>query len=311
MSREHSDNRSSILGKGRMLSNQLDYFENKNLKIAVLGYFRNIFDRCFSYGVIRNQACKLPIYLPPCAGGMGLPIVDTLMPSFMWKYIGHIYDILDIDSESKRFVKLAELGSLNSRVKHGFSSDTSGILEGIFKTYSKALPGQREVKSTSIYSDEFITTLLQEVYQVQLPDDPYVHTYDFSSLRNEAYRIGFVPLSSLTEEVERVMNFQKFIKHGSSREPRTFNSWLKSSKRYWKFLDDPTEVSRLEKLGKNRWKSVAALEKSITRGFSGWIYVGEDVDSMTLVNSGPSLKISFSRDSRLGGKLRLYNQSPD
>jgi len=308
MSREHSDNRSSILGKGRMLSNQLDYFENKNLKIAVLGYFRNIFDRCFSYGIIRNQACKMPIYLPPCAGGMGLPIVDSLMPSFMWPYIGHVFEVLDLKSESERFVKLAELSSLNSRIKHGFSSDVNPILKSIFKTYSKAIPGKREVSSTSIYDDSFVITLLQEVYQVELPDDPYVHTYDFSSLRNEASRIGFVPLTSLTEEVERVMNFQKFIKHGSKREPRTFNTWLSSSKRYWKFLSDPSESSRLSRIGKNRWKSVAALEKSITRGFSGWIYVGEDVEQMTLINSGPSLKISFSRDSRLGGKLRLYNQ---
>nr|QED42934.1 putative RdRp [Monilinia narnavirus H] len=307
MSRDHSENRSSILGKGRMLSNQLDYFSNENLKIAVLSYFRNIFDRCYNYGVIRNQACKLPLYLPPCAGGMGLPIVDSLMPSFMWPYIGYIYKVLSDPSEYSRLTKLTILSSMNSRIKHGISSDVSLILEELLKPYSRALPGESRIKGNTIYNDDFIITLLTNVYSVDIPLDPYLKKYDFSSLENEAARIGFVPLSSFPSEIERVLNFQKFIKDGFTKETRTYNKWVKQSSRYWKKVFKTEDKAKLEKLGREKFTSISSLEKAITRGFSGWIYVGSDIDNMNLINSGPSLKINFNKSSRLGGKMSLYN----
>jgi len=304
MSREHSDNRSSILGKGRMLSNQLDYFENKNLKISIIGYFRNIFDRCFHYGVIHNMACKMPIYLPPSAGGMGFPIVESLMPSFMWPFIGHVFKTLDIKDEAERYCALEALKSLNSRVKHGFSADTSEVLLKVFREFKKAKPGSSRVSGNTIYDDDFVITLLTEVYSIEMPLDPYLKKYDFSSLKNEASRIGFVPLSSLAEEIERVLNFQKFLKNGVDREPRTFNKWLKDSKRYWnKNLFKTNEVSKMANLGRSRFKDIVSLERAITRGFSGWIYAGSDLEHFNLINSGPSLKVSFSRATTMAGRL--------
>jgi len=311
MSREHSDNRSSILGKGRMLSNQLDYFEDKNLKIAILGYFRNIFDRCFGYTVLRNQACRMPIYLPPCAGGMGFPIVDSIMPTFMCPYIGHIYDLLDIKDEAERYCRLEEVSSLNHRVKHGFSSDTSEVLKKVFEGFRRAVPGETRVTGNSIYDDNFVITLLQEAYHLEIPDDPYTNRYDFSSLRNEASRIGFVPLSSLAEEVERVLNFQAFLQGRAGREPRTFNKWLRDSKRYWSKVIPKyrtSEYTRLFQKGKQRFTTVGNLEKQVTRGFSGWVYVGSDLQHLNLMNSGPSLKITFSRPSKIGGRMLLYDE---
>lgn len=311
MSREHSDNRSSILGKGRMLSNQLDYFEDKNLKIAILGYFRNIFDRCFSYGVLRNEACRMPIYLPPSCGGMGFPIVDSIMPTFMWPYIGHIFDLLDIEDEAERYCALQRVSSLNHRVKHGFSSDTSGVLKQVFEGFRRAIPGEKRVTGNSIYNDDFVITLLNEVYSLDVPTDPYTNKYDYSALRNEASRIGFVPLSQLAEEVERVLNFNSFLKGVVGREPRTFNKWLRDSKRYWRNVIPgfrTSEYTRLFKKGKQQFKTVGDLERKVTRGFSGWIYVGSDLQHLNLMNSGPSLKITFSRSSTLGGRLLLYNE---
>jgi len=306
MSREHSENRSSILGKGRMLSNQLDYFENKFLKIAILSYFRNIFDRCYNYGIIRNEACKLPIYLPPCCGGMGLPIVDSIMPSFMWPYIGYIFKVLELPSESDRFVTLNGLSSLNARVKHGISSDVSPVLKEIFESYSRALPGESRVKGNSIYNDDFIVTLLREVYSVEVPPDPYTKKYDFSSLENEASRVGFVTLQSLPTEIERVLNFQKFLKGDYKKESRTFNVWLKQSSRFWKKVFREEDIQALSALGRQRFKSVALLERAVTRGFSGWIYVGDDISNMNLINSGPSMKVAFSEGSRLAGRMSTY-----
>jgi len=309
MSREHSDNRSSILGKGRMLSNQLDYFEDKNLKIAILGYYRNIFDRCFDYNIIRNQACKMPIYLPPCAGGMGIPIVDTLIPEFMWPYIGYIYEILSIEDWTERFCRLEELSSLNHRVKHGFSSDTAPVLKQVLASFSRAVPSEDSLyKGDAIYEDSHIMGLFAQL-GIECPSDPYTKKWDFSSLRNEAARLGFVPLSSLPEEVERVLNFQAFLKGGAQREPRTFNKWLKTSRRYWRKAFSGRDSGKLSKLGKSEFKSIALLEKAITRSFNGWVYVGDDLEHMSLINSGPSMKVHFTSTSKLGGRLRLYPKS--
>ncbi|WAK75247.1 MAG: RNA-dependent RNA polymerase [Narnaviridae sp.] len=293
MTREHSDNRSSILGKGRMLGNQLDYFENRNIKIACLSYFMTIFDRHYEYSIIRDTKCKLPLYLPPSAGGLGIPIVETVMPQFMFKYIGHVYNILDIQDPFDRYIKLKTLSSLNHRVKHGISEMDINVLAKEISRYRRN--GDNSISVTSIYEDDFVLNYLSEVSEVELPPDPYSKKYDFSSLRNEAARVGFVPFSELYDEVERVLNFQNFLKKPLEKTRRSYNQWVRDSKKFWnRVFKDRHYTNQCIEVGKRRFTSVASLDKQITRGFSGWIYVGEDIQHFNLINSGPSMKVNFT-----------------
>jgi hypothetical protein len=304
MTRQHSENRSSILGKGRMLSNQLDYFSNKSLKIAIFCYFNNIFDRCYSYGIFRNQI-RLPIFLPPCAGGMGLPIHEDLMPSFMWPYIGHVFKSLEISDFIDRYVEIQSMSALNSRVKHGISVQDKNILRIEVGRYLK----QGKDGANLIYDDSYIIGLLRDLGVNEFVD-PYERKFDWASLVNEASRIGYVPFDSLSEEIERVMNFIKLIFDGSTKDPRTFNKWVRSSKRFWRSRVTRGNTSELSLVGRERFTTFIDLEKKIKRSFSGWIYTGPTDSQFNLINSGPSLKINF-RDgqvSDLKRKLLLYTR---
>nr|URN70570.1 RNA-dependent RNA polymerase [Diplodia seriata narnavirus 1] len=316
MAREHSENRSSILGKGRMLSNQLDYFENKFLKIAVLGYFCQIFDRAYNYNVI--DKCHLPLYLPPCCGGLGIPIVDSIMPSFMWPYIGYIYETLEIEDWRTKYIRLQALSALNSRVKHGISSDTREVLQQELVKYrfdNKSYSQSDESKTkkldppvpSTIYDDSYVINLLEKE-GITLERDPYLKKYDFSALVNEAARYGMVPFDTLATELERILNFHEFIIHGRVREQRTYNRWVLDSSKFWKKIVPNTGARRkyLSDLGKSKFTSISDLEKKVLRSFSGWISVSPSGDAFNLINSGPSLKIFFSlfpanSDRRISG----------
>jgi len=301
MSREHSDNRSSILGKGRMLGNQLDYFQDKNLKIAVLSYYSQIIEREYTYkdyrcGIKHNaiRECKFPLYTPPCCGGLGIPVVDELIPSWLWPYIGHVFELLKLEDFHERFLSLEKLSSLNSRVKHGITSKDWNIISSEISRYK--FSASLQIEPNTIYNDDFIISLIEGDGTV-VPRDPYTGVFDFSSLKNEASILGFVQFTELTDQIERVLNFQEFFSKNKVREPRTFNHWVKDSKNYWRgiFGRGPKKREYLSLVGKTNYKGMSSLEKDVKRSFSGWIYVGESRFHLNLINSGPSLKINLSR----------------
>jgi hypothetical protein len=306
MSREHSDNRSSILGKGRMLSNQLDYFEDKNLKIATIGYFSRIFDRSYGYEVIRQQGVTLPIYLPPSCGGAGIPVIDGLIPSFMYPYIGYVFTILDIQDFKERFLKLMQLASLNSRNKHGVQAvDRLNILAKELASYRRASDGLQDIVASTIYTEEFVETFL-ESKGVNIPSDPYTKKRDYEALVNEASMNGFVPFTLLADQVERILNFRDFLLKHKEREPRTFNGWVRDSRKFWKNALPKGQRNQFKKIGKERFTTIVDLDKKVTRSFSGFIFVLEDRFNLNLLNCGPSLRIHYNTQSVEKKKISSY-----
>jgi hypothetical protein len=296
MCREHSENRSSILGKGRMLSNQLGYFEDRLYKTAIISYYELIFNRAYKYSVVGQLT--LPYLLPPSGGGIGFPVLDTLIPGWMWPYIGYIYEILSISDFRERFLKLEALSSLNTRLKKGISSpDKVRIL--VKETAKFRLIEDKEdidllkPHSDVVYDDEFVIKHLND-RGVSVPLDPYGSKFDFSSLENEASVHGFVPFTSFSDEVERVLNFRAFFSGRKVREQRTFNQWVRDSARFWRKNLPVSRRSSLAHLGKEKFTKMVDLEKSIQRSLSGWIYIGDDPMCQTLINSGPSLKLRLT-----------------
>jgi hypothetical protein len=302
MSREHSENRSSILGKGRMLSNQLGYFNDRLFKTAVISYYSLIFNRAYQYSVLGKLT--LPFYLPPSGGGIGFPVLDTLLPGWMWPYIGYIYEILSISDFRERFLKLEALSSLNTRLKKGISSpDKVRILvkeTARFRYKEEGLLGPLQPHADVVYDDAFIISYLN-THGTEVPLDPYGNKFDFSSLENEASVHGFVPFTSFSDEVERVLNFRAFFSGRKVREQRTFNQWVRDSARFWRKNLPKGRLISLGNLGRERFTKMVDLEKAIQRANSGWIYIGEDPMCQTLINSGPSLKF------RLWIKLAKFN----
>jgi hypothetical protein len=201
---------------------------------------------------------------------------------------------------------------LNSRNKHGISSpEKINLLEKELQSYKRRTDSDA-IEASVIYEDKFIEQLLKDI-GVKVPDDPFTRKWDFSSLRNEAAQMGFVPFSSLSEEVERILNFRDFFLESKVREQRTFNQWVRDSKRFWRRVFNGkthkarAERARLAEIGKSSFVSIADLEKKITRSFSGWIFVFEDRFNNNLLNSGPSLRVTFEAGNVSSRKISSYN----
>jgi len=200
MTRQHSDNRSSILGKGRMLRNQLDYFENDALKSSIMTVYRNIFDNL--YGRYNIQALTVPLWLPPACGGIGFPLLEKEIPDWGWKYIKYVYNILDEPDVLKRFIALSTLKVLNLPSKKGIETWSKSL-----EMLSSALTGydhyeyngnleEVDFSGKKIFPDRLMIDLVKELRGHDVPPSPYDPLkVDYDSLENEINPFGFIKVT--------------------------------------------------------------------------------------------------------------------
>jgi hypothetical protein len=219
--------------------------------------------------------------------------MEANIPKWGIKYIKYVLDILNIEDWHKRYIALCELRKLNSPAKKGIQTLDQSLqivreTIGLFQLYDKPdLPA--EIASNVVYSDNIISLLLK-LNGKEPESDPYTGQYDRSSFENEAHQIGFVPMTSYLDEVERSLNFQAFLTSAEEREQRTFNQWIKMSAKFWA-KNDILRMKDLEGFVLPEGFSFAKLEKQVLLSIRGWIYLGDS--KITTINSGPSLKIDF------------------
>jgi len=293
MARQHSDNRSSILGKGRMLGTQLAYFDNRMLKIFIMKIYDQVFNRSHKY--IMNSM-NLPYFLPPSCGGLGYPIPESQIPDWAYEYIGVIFKILDETNILSRYHKLYELNALTKRNKHGIDATAAAL--AVFAKMAKTEEIQildepiEEFKSRTIYPDTRIREALSR-FGITVPNDPYTGGPDRDCLRNEAHRFGIIRLDDLFEQIERTINFDTFFRKEVVREQRTFEQWLRRSGKYWKrvlYKTSPYERMVFREYGKIRFKDLNHLDNQVLRSFGGYVV---PMNWGTLDEAGPSLRIDF------------------
>jgi hypothetical protein len=293
MARQHSDNRSAILGKGRMLGQQLAYFDNKLLKIFIMKIYDQVFNRCHNY-VMNNM--QLPYFLPPSCGGLGYPIPESTLPSWSYEYIGLIYSIVDIPNIMERFVRFYELQRLTKRNKHGIDNSKNALR--IFSKLAKDTEIQYddneivEFRPRTVYPDTRIREVLSKV-GITVPNDPYTGGPDRDHLRNEASRFGIIQLNDIFDQIERTLNFNEFFRREVVREQRTFEQWIRGSYKYWKralYMSGPSKRAEYAKLGRDRFKDLNQLDNQVSRSFVGYVF---PENWGTIESSGPSLKIDF------------------
>jgi hypothetical protein len=305
MTRQHSDNRSAILGKGRMLRNQLDYFENKLFKVHVMNLYSIIFNRVYKTKFYKNlfETLYMPIWLPPNCGGLGFPIMEESIPIWGWKYIKHVFSLLDIKDIFERYLKLAELRVLNSPSKKGISTweRSKKVLGNLIDKFSihKYDGNIRDVELNQflVYDELVIIDLLKSIGRIIRPDPYDPSKFDFAQLRNEAALIGVIPFDDLLFEIERIQNFESFLNKGGSRQQRDLKSWASSSKKYWRSNQISVGYNRSCSITSDdvpKFTSFVALENKVNRSTPGWIYLNSS--DTNLFNSSASLKIDFNDD---------------
>jgi hypothetical protein len=310
MARQHSDNRSSILGKGRMLGTQLAYHDSKIMKIFIMKIYDQVFNRAHRYVM---DSMNLPYFLPPSCGGLGYPIPDSQMPDWAYEYIGYIYTILDEPNILVRYFKLYEVSRLTKRNKHGI--DNSKVALETFARMAKTenvkfFDGNiEEFETRTVYPDHRIRDVMAR-FGISIPEDPYTGGPDRDHLRNEAHRFGIIRLDDLFEQIERTLNFDVFFRKEVVREQRTFEQWIRTSGKFWaKALYSATPLQRrtYQGYGRLKFKSLNDLDNQVLRSFSGYVV---PMNWGTLDSAGPSLRMDF-RTYRAGyGKYPYVDRKP-
>jgi hypothetical protein len=296
MTRQHSDNRSSILGKGRMLRNQLDYFENNALKSSIMTVYDEIFSRVYKMTL---EEAGIPVWLPPACGGLGYPLLESEIPSHGWKYIQHIFSILEVPDKLERAHLLYELKVLNLPQKKGIQNWDqsleifSKLLKDFeFHQYDGNLENQ-VISEKLIYDDNFVKDVLHLMGR-DVPKDPYDPSkYDFDSLKSEAALIGFIKIDEFLGEIERSCNFQEFLSKETVRQQRTLARYFRDSSKYWRRVGIPPNLrgKGITKADCPSFKSFVDLEKKCLFHLNGWIMVSNTTIGM--FNSFPTLKVDF------------------
>jgi hypothetical protein len=274
--------------------------------------YREVFSRVYK-DQLGQEYLAQPIWLPPAAGGLGFPILESEIPDYGWKYIRHIYDVLEISDPLDRAIAIYGLKTLNNPSKKGISTwekslevfqkvTKSDSTSYVFLQYEGDLTNC-QIDCNTIYDDRFVKDLLSFV-GVNVPMDPYDPSkYDFDSLKNEASLINFIKVDDLLGEIERVNNFHEFLTKKKVREQRTLEKFLKDSRRYWN-KHGITVNHRNGGVVKGdcpKFKSWVKLEKDLLFNLNGWIYMGDTTHSV--FTSLPTLKVDFSKGRNKNRKV--------
>nr|WPR16651.1 MAG: RNA-dependent RNA polymerase [Streptophyte associated narna-like virus 24] len=293
MARQHSDNRSAILGKGRMLANQLNYHPSKMIKTFIMKIYDQVFDRSHKY-IMSNM--RLPYFLPPSCGGMGYPIPESQIPEWAYEYIGYIYKQIDEPNILWRYFKLYEVGRLSKRNKHGIDNSEAALAAFSAMAKKENIRFHDDIieqfDSQTLYPDTRIREVLNR-FGINIPTDPYTGGPDRDHLRNEAQRFGIIPLDVLFEQIERTLNFDVFFRKEVVREQRTFEQWIRQSGKFWKrslFNLKSYDRMILTEYGKSKFTTLSNLDNQVLRAFSGYVV---PMNWGTLDSAGPSLRIDF------------------
>ncbi|QJT93754.1 RNA-dependent RNA polymerase [Erysiphe necator associated narnavirus 22] len=299
MSRQHSDNRSSILGKGKMLNNQLAYLTDKTLQIFVMQIYNSIFSREYNN---LFKGMKLPYFFPPNAGGIGYPILDLEIPKWSTWMFGYIEEVLQSDDYNYRMVVLHDLSRHNFRNKHGMDNTKKAIELFSHLTHGKGIIfiPEGEVENFypyTVYGEKVIRNLLKR-NNINVPSDIYGN-FDRDNFTIVLQTLGIIPFRDYIDNIDRVLNFNEALSSVVLRKQRTVNDWVKTSSRFWGRLYrslSQEKLRQLQLLGLDTMKSsMESLSKRIDRAFDGYVIpsIWESVPEF-----GPSLQIDFLKLSR-------------
>jgi len=286
--RQFSDNRSSILGKGRTLTNQLDYIPNlayNKRVMLVYSYIRGLTYR-FTF-----EALWCPYELPPVLGGIGFP-TDHLSDHTR-RYLWFIWDKLSEKPIDYWF--FLRLRGLNNYRKYG-----SDINEDIYRVISRELKGFEFRKEIPPFDPDTGTvthifglgykgySLGQDVTHIYWPIDAVEKYIDLRGgvvpidrfgqkdrevLSQKAWEYGLMPVTDWIDQYQRGIMFNAFVTTNVVKSQLTLNDWVRRVGRFWRpYRKDPANVkyfgkSRVAPDDLPRWQVIERKVQSLTWGY--------------------------------------------
>jgi len=279
VNRPHADNRASIFGKGRMLSNSLDYLD-ESLRRYVLTCHMNLFIRTHHRGFLNQQ---LPWFLPPNCGGMGLEPID--IPVWGYKYINYIFEILSNTDWKMRTSLIWQFRRLSDRLHHGVSPTNLAWEKATtaLNTLEFSNVGFDPENPGLIFSPEDIANHMSACSVPFTELSPRSYTWD--DIKTYAWAHNCVPLDEIIDQFERIDCFQQMLDNPAKIARRTVTNWSRRSSKFWKKLN---MTLRHDEVLHQDFKSLKDLETRVSRHTVGFCSINiKDL----MCKAGPSLRV--------------------
>jgi hypothetical protein len=324
--RYHSDNRSSLIGKGSMLYTQIEWYKDTNrsyqgVPIMALGLYNYILQKNLS-GETRlwNQFLRSQVYFPASLGGIGIPISeDLILRMFNFElgffkyltecpfpeYILWFHRLKSVSARRKRRMALPDMSKIWKRLDLGDPKvvgifdpeDKSGLysMDSILTYYSSGGGTEYHLDISPVTGKTRVAAALQ-------------HTFE---------TFGFMPVESLLDQWERFLLFGKaFLTGAVQTETLSLKKYLTNLKGFWhecrkafaieingRSLFEGKEVTECPKMKDLSW---AVAQRSMT-------LVHRDMTKESILAMGPTLNVDLDRIGPVGEtKLthdRLIDQS--
>jgi hypothetical protein len=299
MNRIHSDNRASILGKGAMLSVQLDWNPNPLVRDISRSIYMTNFDRTINASL---WAYKYPIELPPVAGGMSLPIRDWETTKRMFDpYLRYLSMI--ISWETTGFIsEFVEIVNINRRLERGVYIP---VHRENYLDLLKGLKGPMSYNGDpeGIFTRDSIIKFLMK--KSEIPKSPYSGQYIDSVVRDRALaELRLVPLRRLLRNVDRILAFNELLSN-PTREPAKYSifKYQKNLVKFWRRVKRRIKDFDLPETHGFR----SALDIALKLNYKLNVYVPIERDDL-IFDRGPSLMVDWNRKRMYDDKLHITQQ---
>jgi hypothetical protein len=305
--RYHSDNRSSVIGKGSALYSQIEWYKSTNKEYKVVpemvisAYNRILFDvlEPWVYSLIPLSG----VHLPHSCGGLLFPmswekiLEDYSSQLAVLRYLVNTEDIndylvfstkahhvhgnyrrgLEIDDYSYIYLKDVEY---TGRVFTAFKPEATTsmfTLAGVIKFYCEKDP---EIQRSPVTGLPSIRVVLTRVF------DEY----------------GFMPMDLVLDKWDRYFSFLKAFKEGSKPIRYSFQKYLHNLRKFWDEEMDRLCMKITSKELNHGFKNLDDLSWAVA--LKGKTLIHKDICKDKILSSGPTLSVSLrNKDGSMNPRL--------
>jgi hypothetical protein len=301
--RHHGDNRSSILGKGANLYQQLSWYEEttppEQRFCAMSARFlytkilkQNVYPRDF------NRAMSLPIGLPPSAAGISFPVgFNYLKRNFPYE-LNFLWWLVDKAPIDQFMAYVCLMMDTTGRMKRALETPSfANIWQGQVSTVlKKVLEIPRGEKfdpqvNTSLVSLQHVLLYIKDNHpEIEISKTTgFPHVVASLKLIFEEY--GYISLESLDSLLERSQTFLKAFKEGVTKSNHmSFSRYVTNLSRFWDHVRSQT--SHIE-MSDHKFRSLDDIHWRISK--KKMILVHKDVLGSHALTHGPTLFLELRR----------------
>jgi len=238
MARQGTARVAAVLGKGRMLANQLEWFPSERVKCLTLAIYDRMLAREYSGWVER---IRLPKCLPAGAGGLGLPYTGDSLPMEELFYARYVRWLTNQPRTTEMVTELLKLRALGRRLRYGVEPGETPVqlihqLVNYTLVSKNKLDGDEPIFWNRIYRPSVVIDVYERVTGKPVPFGSYKQKPDYDDVVRAGREIGLVPMWDYIDVIERLTTFNELLTNDGVHTPdvMTLNDWVKRSGRFWR-----------------------------------------------------------------------------